>query len=93
MTEIDERDRLNKLLDLYQHPGWAILLEELTGALEIMERIDSVSNEASLEYRKGQVERMRLIRAMPEIHRNQMLDLDRRPDLFQEEEAGLEDPA
>ena len=50
-----DREVLEQRLDMIQHDGWRILLEEYTKLAESLEKIYDIEDEKTLHLRRGQV--------------------------------------
>jgi hypothetical protein len=50
-----DRELLEQRLDMIQHDGWRVLLEEYTKLAESLEKIYDIEDEKTLHLRRGQV--------------------------------------
>jgi len=50
-----DREVLEQRLDMIQHDGWLVLLEEYTKLAESLEKIYDIEDEKTLHLRRGQV--------------------------------------
>ena len=50
-----DREVLEQRLDMIQHDGWRVLLEEYTKLAESLEKIYDIEDEKTLHLRRGQV--------------------------------------
>lgn len=50
-----DREVLEQRLDMIQHDGWRVLLEEYTKLAESLEKIYDIEDEKTLHMRRGQV--------------------------------------
>ena len=50
-----DREVLEQRLDMIQHDGWRVLLEEYTELAESVEKIYDIEDEKTLHMRRGQV--------------------------------------
>ena len=50
-----DRQILEQRLDMIQHDGWRVLLEEYTKLAESLEKIYDIEDEKTLHLRRGQV--------------------------------------
>ena len=50
-----DREVLEQRLDMIQHDGWRVLLEEYTRLAESLEKIYDIEDEKTLHLRRGQV--------------------------------------
>ena len=50
-----DRELLEQRLDMIQHDGWRVLLEEYTKLAESLEKIYDIEDEKTLHMRRGQV--------------------------------------
>jgi hypothetical protein len=50
-----DREILEQRLDMIQHDGWRVLLEEYTKLAESLEKIYDIEDEKTLHLRRGQV--------------------------------------
>ena len=50
-----DRQILEQRLDMIQHDGWRLLVEEYTELAESLEKIYDIDNEKTLHERRGQV--------------------------------------
>ena len=50
-----DRQILEQRLDMTQHDGWRMLVEEYTEMAESLEKIYDIENESTLHQRRGQV--------------------------------------
>ncbi len=50
-----DREVLEQRLDMIQHDGWRVLLEEYTNLAESLEKIYDIEDEKTLHLRRGQV--------------------------------------
>ena len=50
-----DREVLEQRLDMIQHDGWRVLLEEYTELAESLEKIYDIEDENTLHMRRGQV--------------------------------------
>ena len=50
-----DREVLGQRLDMIQHDGWRVLLEEYTKLAESLEKIYDIEDEKTLHLRRGQV--------------------------------------
>ena len=50
-----DRQILEQRLDMTQHDGWRVLIEEYTELAESLEKIYDIDNEKTLHERRGQV--------------------------------------
>ena len=50
-----DREILEQRLDMTQHDGWRVLIEEYTELAESLEKIYDIDNEKTLRERRGQV--------------------------------------
>ena len=50
-----DRQILEQRLDMTQHDGWRVLIEEYTELAESLEKIYDIDNEKTLHDRRGQV--------------------------------------
>jgi hypothetical protein len=50
-----DKEILEQRLDMIQHDGWRILLEEYTKLAESLEKIYDIEDEKTLHLRRGQV--------------------------------------
>ena len=50
-----DKEVLEKRLDMIQHDGWRVLLEEYTKLAESLEKIYDIEDEKTLHLRRGQV--------------------------------------
>jgi len=52
---VTDREILEQRLDMTQHDGWRVLVEEYTELAESLEKIYDIDNEKTLHERRGQV--------------------------------------
>jgi len=52
---VTDREILEQRLDMIQHDGWRVLVEEYTELAESLEKIYDIDNEKTLHERRGQV--------------------------------------
>jgi|TARA_B110000495_G_scaffold174040_1_gene163892 hypothetical protein len=52
---VTDRQILEQRLDMTQHDGWRVLIEEYTELAESLEKIYDIDNEKTLHERRGQV--------------------------------------
>ena len=50
-----DKEVLEQRLDMIQHDGWRVLLEEYTKLAESLEKIYDIEDEKTLHLRRGQV--------------------------------------
>jgi len=50
-----DKELLEQRLDMIQHDGWRVLLEEYTKLAESLEKIYDIEDEKTLHLRRGQV--------------------------------------
>lgn len=62
--------------DMFAHPGWSDLLEDLRNLYSAIDDVSSIENEATLHYRKGQMDILNLIFDRKQACENAWKDLN-----------------
>lgn len=55
------------LFEMHGTAGWRYLVEDIEGMIEATNRLDGVANDAELNFRKGELNMMRWLKAHAEI--------------------------
>ena len=70
---VDEAVREKHLLDLFIHPGWKLLIEEMTQAHEVLvETAFTVKSERELYQRKGEIQILSELLSYEDLYKMQM---------------------
>lgn len=61
-------NELEQLEDLFTHPAWKQLAENMESILEVkqMTALDECLNEEQLHFRRGEIEQLRIFLSMPD---------------------------
>ena len=71
-----DREVLEQRLDMIQHDGWRVLLEEYTKLAESLEKIYDIEDEKTLHLRRGQVSFLNMFINLEEATKRALEQLD-----------------
>jgi hypothetical protein len=73
---IDDREFLEKRLDLFSTEAWDLFTEELTSMAESLEKIQTIDDEKTLYLRRGQVDMLNMVINLEETTKLALDQLD-----------------
>lgn len=73
---IDDREFLEKRLDLFSTEAWDLFTEELTSMAQSLEKIQTIDDEKTLYLRRGQVDMLNMVINLEETTKLALDQLD-----------------
>ena len=73
---IDDREVLEKRLDLFSTEAWDLFTEELTSMAQSLEKIQTIDDEKTLYLRRGQVDMLNMVINLEETTKLALDQLD-----------------
>ncbi len=62
--------------DLFVHPGWIDLMEDIDNMLSAMNNISTINDEKSLQFRKGEVSILTWLKTLKKVSEDAYEDLN-----------------
>ena len=62
--------------DLFVHPGWKDLMEDIDNMLDAMNNISTIPDEKSLQFRKGEVSILTWLKTLKKVSEDAYEDLN-----------------
>ena len=73
---MEDREFLEKRLELFSSEGWDLFTEELTSMAESLEKIQTIDDEKTLYLRRGQVDMLNMVINLEETTKLALDQLD-----------------